>query len=51
METEDKVIGKLDSCQICNSKKLQKIIEMGSTGLCDSLLTKKQLQKGKEKSF
>ena len=43
METEDKVIGKLDSCQICNSKKLQKIIEMGSTGLCDSLLTKKQL--------
>ena len=51
MKTEDKAIGKLNSCQICNSKKLQKIIEMGSTGLCDSLLTKKQLQKVKKKAF
>ena len=51
MKTQDKSIGKLNSCQICSSKKLQKIIKMGSTGLCDSLLTKKQLLKGAEKSF
>ena len=51
MKTEDKAVGKLNSCQICNSKKLHKIIKMGSTGLCDSLLTKNQLQKGLEKSF
>ena len=51
MKTEDKAVGKLNSCQICNSKKLHKIIKMGSTGLCDSLLTKNQLQKELEKSF
>ena len=49
MKAKDSRFGKLNYCQVCNSKKLQKIIKMGSTGLCDSLLTKKQLKK--EKSY
>ena len=44
MKAKDSRFGKLNYCQVCNSKKLQKIIKMGSTGLCDSLLTKKQLK-------
>ncbi len=49
MKGKNTKFGKINSCQICNSKKLQKVIAMGSTGLCDSLLTKKQLKK--EKSY
>mgnify|MGYP001208723848 CR=1 FL=1 len=49
MKAKDSKFGKLNYCQVCNSKKLKKIIKMGSTGLCDSLLTKKQLKK--EKSY
>ena len=46
MKAKDANSGKINYCQICNSKKLQKVISMGSTGLCDSLLTKKQIKKG-----
>ena len=49
MKAKDANSGKINYCQICNSKKLQKVISMGSTGLCDSLLTKKQIKK--EKSY
>ena len=43
MKTKDKIFGRINHCHICNSKKLQNIIKLGSTGLCDSLLTKKQI--------
>ncbi len=49
MKAKDASSGKINYCQVCSSKKLQKVIRMGSTGLCDSLLTKKQLNK--EKSY
>jgi hypothetical protein len=51
MKTKDKIFGRINHCHICNSKKLQKIIQMGVTGLCDSLLTKRQIEMGSEKSY
>ena len=41
---------KIKRCQICNSKKIKKIISLGATGLCDTLLTLKQTIT-KEKSY
>ena len=41
---------KIKNCQICRSKKLKKVISLGSTGLCDTLLTYEQTKK-KEKSY
>ena len=49
MKAKDAGPGKINYCQVCSSKKLQKVIQMGSTGLCDSLLKKNQLKK--EKSY
>ena len=51
MKTKDGIFGRINHCHICNSKKLQKIIQMGVTGLCDSLLTKRQIEMGGEKSY
>lgn len=41
---------KIKHCQICNSKRIKKIISLGATGLCDTLLTYKQTTT-KEKSY
>jgi len=35
--------GHLENCQICNSKKLNLILDLGHQPLCDSLLTKEML--------
>lgn len=40
---------KIKECQLCNSKKLKKIISLGSTGLCDTLLSKQEIKN--EKSY
>ena len=47
----DKKFGRVNYCHVCNSKKLSCVVKIGSTGLCDSLLTKKQLSKHSEKSY
>ena len=47
----DKKFGRVNYCHVCNSKKLSCVVKIGSTGLCDSLLTKKQLNKHNEKSY
>jgi len=36
-------IGHIQSCQICNSKKLHTILDLGHQPLCDTLLTKEML--------
>jgi len=36
--------GHIDHCQICGSKNLQQIIDLGYSAPCDSLLTKSQLR-------
>ena len=41
---------KINRCQICNSKKIKKIISLGATGLCDTLLTYEETKR-KEKSY
>ena len=50
MKVRDAKAGKIKYCQICNSTNLEKIVELGFSGLCDSLLTKKDLDSF-EKSF
>ena len=50
MKVRDAKAGKIKYCQICNSTNLEKIVELGFSGLCDSLLTKKDLNSS-EKSF
>ncbi len=47
----DKKFGKVNYCHVCNSKKLYSVIKIGSTGLCDSLLTESQIKKKNEKSY
>ena len=42
--------GLIKACQICDSKKIYEILDLGYSGLCDSLLTKKDLNKY-EKSY
>ena len=47
----DKIlIGHSDSCQICTSRNLQQVIDMGFFAPCDSLLTKDMLKRP-EKSY
>jgi len=43
--------GYLNHCQICNSKKLKKIINLGKQPLADSLLKKKISKKKKLNNF
>jgi len=42
--------GHIEGCQICNSKKLHIILDLGHQPLCDTLLTKKMLNEP-EKTF
>ena len=51
MKTINKKFGYNNKCQICNSKNINEILNLGSSGLCDSLLTKKDLLKKNEKSY
>lgn len=37
--------GHISTCQVCNSKKLHTILDLGHQPLCDSLLTKEMLNK------
>jgi len=50
MHALDVKAGQINICQICRSKKLQNIVNLGHSGLCDSLLSKKDLNKP-EKSY
>ena len=45
MKACDVKVGVINICQICRSKKLENVINLGYSGLCDSLLSKKDLQK------
>ena len=42
--------GHIENCQICNSKKLHLILDLGHQPLCDSLLTKEMLHES-EKTY
>ncbi|MBD1160886.1 methyltransferase domain-containing protein [Pelagibacterales bacterium SAG-MED15] len=42
--------GIIQKCQICNSKNIYEILDLGHSGLCDSLLTKKDIN-SPEKSY
>ena len=42
--------GIIKKCQICNSKNIYEILDLGHSGLCDSLLTKKSIN-NPEKSY
>ena len=42
--------GHIETCQICNSKKLHLILDLGHQPLCDSLLTKEMLHES-EKTY
>lgn len=46
----DLPLGHIDRCQVCSSRDLQPIIDMGFVAPCDSLLTEQQLRAG-EKSY
>jgi len=50
MRVKDAKVGKIKHCQICGSLNLKKIISLGFSGLCDSLLTEEDLNNF-EKSF
>ncbi len=43
-------LGYIDFCQVCGSRDLQQVIDMGFSAPCDSLLTKEQLKKS-ERSY
>ena len=45
MKAFDVKVGDINICQICRSKKLENVINLGYSGLCDSLLSKKDLEK------
>jgi len=45
MYARDAETGLINYCQICNSKNLLDVINLGFSGLCDSLLSKKDLNK------
>jgi 2-polyprenyl-3-methyl-5-hydroxy-6-metoxy-1,4-benzoquinol methylase len=45
MNVRDIETGLINHCQICNSKSLLDVINLGFSGLCDSLLSKKDLNK------
>lgn len=50
MTVSDLKPGVIKECQICKSKKIYDILDLGHSGLCDSLLQKKDLNKS-EKSY
>ena len=50
MKVRDTKTGAINSCQICNSKILTEVINLGFSGLCDSLLKIDDLNK-QEKSY
>ena len=50
MTVSDLKPGVIKQCQICNSNKIYEILDLGHSGLCDSLLLKKDLNKS-EKSY
>ena len=50
MTVSDLKPGVIKECQICKSKKIYEILDLGYSGLCDSLLTIKDLNK-LEKSY
>ncbi len=50
MTVSDLKPGVIKECQICRSKKIYEILDLGHSGLCDSLLTKNDLNKH-EKSY
>ena len=50
MTTLDTIPGIIQKCQICNSKSIYEILDLGHSGLCDSLLTKKDIN-SPEKSY
>jgi len=45
MKAFDVKVGEINICQICRSKKLENVINLGYSGLCDSLLSKQNLKK------
>ena len=50
MQVKNAKTGTINSCQICNSKILSEVINLGFSGLCDSLLKIDDLNK-QEKSY
>ena len=50
MSVSDLKPGVINECQICRSKKIYEILDLGHSGLCDSLLRKDDLNKY-EKSY
>ena len=50
MTVSDLKPGVIQECQICRSKKIYEILDLGHSGLCDSLLKKNDLNKH-EKSY
>ena len=50
MTVSDLKPGVIKECQICRSKKIYEILNLGHSGLCDSLLKKEDLNKH-EKSY
>ena len=45
MSVSDLKPGVINECQICRSKKIYEILDLGHSGLCDSLLRKDDLNK------
>ena len=50
MNLKDTKPGIIKACQVCNSKNVYQVLDLGYSGLCDSLLNKNQLKK-KEKNY
>ena len=51
MSVSDLKPGVINECQICRSKKIYEILDLGHSGLCDSLLRKDDLNKSGFKSI
>ena len=50
MNLKDTKPGIIKTCQVCNSKSVYEVLDLGYSGLCDSLLNKNQL-KQREKNY
>ncbi len=50
MNLKDTKPGIIKTCQVCNSKNVYEVLDLGYSGLCDSLLNKNQL-KQREKNY
>ena len=48
MKIKDAEVGKIKHCQICNSSNLDNVVNLGFSGLCDSLLTYNDLNNSEE---